>query len=162
MGAILPRDVRTPVRASHPDEADLPEAERTIWPLYPLPAQARREISDQSFSIEETALKPFVIPRNGTREYLSVLYALGKPEGGPFEREWEGKTIPALGREVPTDAFLSTLPDNLWAWIVERIENENRLTEEDAGKSKPQSKSPSGTSETPGPTADVADSPTTS
>ena len=157
MGGHKPIDVRNYVVRVHPDEVDLPEHERTEWCIYPLPGLARREIKDLGFGLDHGPIgQPVPIVRGGTREYLALKYGLGEPMSGPFVSAWEEVPNAALGRAVPSDDFLNVIGPELWDWLVSQVQDVSTLSEEDAGKSKRQSGSPSGTSGNEDQTAESA------
>lgn len=131
--------------AVHPDDADLPASEQTVWKYTVLgPKEQEALDNNKSILVESAAGESYMAMHGGTVELSAVKFALRPPEN--FSTEWKDEPAGprfSPGKMHPTDAFLATIPRHVRAWLAVQIRTAGMLTEEDAGKSSQQSTAPS-------------------
>ncbi len=105
-------------------------------------AYVRTEGAEEERTIIET--------RTGSVRYWNVKYGLIGVENFPgWEAEADSNGHIPADEQVPTDAFLDTIPDDVFSNISARVADLSTLTIDDAEKSSPQSTSSSTTPSSP-------------
>lgn len=121
----------------HPEDAELPESEQTIWRWKSLSTRALEQIENERGVLQEDADGGSrMIMRGGTISLLYLQHGIEEPVN--FGAEWKTEPAPprfGKGVQVPTDAYLDCIPPHIKQWLVGKIATSHELTEEMAGKS---------------------------
>lgn len=134
---LKPIDTASTVDAIFPGDGE----PATVWKLRALTKRTRALIMDEAaYGQTKSAGGVEVRTRAGSIAFRKVKAGLAGVVN--FGQAWADEAAPddvGRGKFVPTDAFLSTIPDQVFDWLAERIEDLSSLQESDSGKSSPPS-----------------------